>query len=326
MRAEDDDHEGEHGVEGRRVGLTRHVDVHAPDRRDQRQRQEHHRERGQDPEDLVGAVRDRRLVGLLERLHHLLVVLEHVPDPLGGVDDVVEVDVEVVGDVARLGALEVAEGGALRADDLAEVDDLLLDVGDVAHDLGLLVLEDVLLDALELVAHLAQHRERGVDGVVDDLVEQVAGALGEQALAQLLARPHAVEQVGDRLQVLVGQRDQVVGADEDVDLGGVQARDGLVVAREVQHDEHVVVVLVDLRALVAREDVLVVERVEVEALLEPGLVGRPRALDVDPAQPRRLDDLGAGLLALRRGRDRLRARARAATTDPGLGQVGHKPD
>jgi hypothetical protein len=54
----------------------------------------------------------------------------------------------------------------------------------------------------------------------------------------------------------------------------------------VQDDEQVVVVFVDLRALVAREDVLVVERVELEVLLEPGAVDRPGALDVDPAQAR----------------------------------------
>ena len=125
--------------------------------------------------------------------------------------------------------------------------------------------------------------------------------------------------------MLVGERDQVVGPDEDVDLGRVEARDRLVVAREVQDDEQVVVVLVDLRALVARVDVLVVERVEVEALLEPGLVGGTRALDVDPAQPGRLDDLGAGLLGLRRGGVGA-ARARAAPTDPGLGQVRHGAD
>jgi hypothetical protein len=60
-----------------------------------------------------------------------------------------------------------------------------------------------LLDALELVAHLAQHRERGVDAVVDDLVEQVARPLGEERLAQLLVVPAALEQVLDRLQRLV---------------------------------------------------------------------------------------------------------------------------
>ena len=79
-------------------------------------------------------------------------------------------------------ALEVAQHRALRADDLAEVDDLLLDVGDVADDLARSVLlEDVLLDRVELLADLAQHREEVVEGVVDDRVEQVAGALAEDA-------------------------------------------------------------------------------------------------------------------------------------------------
>jgi hypothetical protein len=71
-----------------------------------------------------------------------------------------------------------------------------------------------------------------VDEVVDDLVEQVARALGEQRLAQLLVRAHALEQVLDRLQRLVLERDQEVRADEQVDLGGVQAADRLVVARK----------------------------------------------------------------------------------------------
>jgi hypothetical protein len=62
-----------------------------------------------------------------------------------------------------------AQHGALRADDLAEVDDLLLRVGDVAHDLLGAALEDVFLDPLQLDPHLAQHREAVVEGVVDDL-------------------------------------------------------------------------------------------------------------------------------------------------------------
>ena len=70
--------------------------------------------------------------------------------------------------------------------------------------------------------------------------------------------------------------------------------------REVQDDEQVARVLVDLRALVAREHVLEVERVEVELLREPGALDRRRALDVDPAQAGALD------------RPRPRAGARAA--------------
>ena len=76
------------------------MDVHAEDPGDQRQRQEHDAEDGQDPQDVVLAVRDDRLVRVLERLDDLLVVVEQVPDPLGGVDDVVEVELELLGQEA----------------------------------------------------------------------------------------------------------------------------------------------------------------------------------------------------------------------------------
>jgi hypothetical protein len=93
----------------------------------------------------------------------------------------------------------------------------------------------------------------------------------------------------------------------------------------VQDAEEVVVVFVDLRPLVAREDVLVVERMELEPLLEPRAVDPARALDVDPAKPGRLDDLDARLLAL--GCARVSAAgARAAPAERALGQARHGRD
>jgi hypothetical protein len=61
----------------------------------------------------------------------------------------------------------------------------------------------------------------------------------------------------------------------------------------MQDDEDVVVVLVELRAVVARVDVLVVEGLELEVGLQPVPIGGPRRLDLDPADTGRLDDLGA---------------------------------
>ena len=244
-------------------------------------------------------------------LDDLLEVLEHVPDALGRVVDVVEVDLEVLGHVA----LACARGRCSAARCGRTILRKLM-ISCLTSEMSRTIsrraaLEDVVLDALELVAHLAEHRERGVDAVVDDLVEQVAGALAEQLLAHVLARAAALEEVLERLQRLVGQRDDEVGPDEDVELGRVQAADGLVEAREVQDDEEVVLVLVDLRALVAREDVLVVERVEVEVLLEPGAIDRARALDVDPAQTPAASTISTfGALRLRRAGRRLRAHAR----------------
>ena len=66
----------------------------------------------------------------------------------------------------------------------------------------------------------------------------------------------------------VRDRDEVVRADEDVELGSVQPLDRLVVDGEVEDDEEIAVLLVvvDLRALTLRDDVLDVERMPAEAL------------------------------------------------------------
>ena len=119
---------------------------------------------------------------------------------------------------------------------------------------------------------------------------------------------------------MIRDRDQEVRPDEHVELGRVQPADGLIEDREVQDDEQVVVVLVDLRALVAREDVLVVERVELEVLLEPGALRGARALDVDPAKPAPLDGLDLGLGASSRRAESTRARAERLRR--GFGRLG----
>ena len=60
-----------------------------------------------------------------------------------------------------------------------------------------------------------------------------------------------------------GQRDDVVGTDEDVELRRVQPPGLLVEAGELHDEEEVLVVLVDLGPLVVARDVLEVELVEV---------------------------------------------------------------
>ena len=171
-------------------------------------------------------------------------------------------------------------------------------------------LEDLVLERVELVADLAQHREAVVEAVVDDPVEQVAGAAREQLLAQLLLLAAALEQVLDRLQRRFGIVTRKSRPTKMSSSPALSRPTCAVEDREVQDDEQVVVVLVDLRPLVAREHVLEVEGVEVEVLLEPGGLERRRALDVDPAQAGALDglDLGAGARGAQPARrDRRRA-------------------
>jgi hypothetical protein len=134
------------------------------------------------------------------------------------------------------------------------------------------------------VPDLVEDREAVVEEVVEDVVEQVARPLAEQLVAQLLVLLATVEEARHGEQFDVRQRDQPSVADEDVELGCVQPLDRLVVDREVEDGEEVVRVLVDLRALTAREDVLEIERVPAVALGQlRGLLERGR-VEVDPGQ------------------------------------------
>ena len=116
------------------------------------------------------------------------------------------------------------------------------------------------------------------------MVQEVARALREEVLPQRASSSRAPEEVDDREQLDVRQRDQEVRAEEDVQLGRVQPAHGLVVEGEVQDDEEVLRVLVDLRPLPLGEDVLDVELVEAEALGEVGDLERAGPLGVNPGQ------------------------------------------
>src|SRR6476619_5439196 len=114
---------------------AREVHVHPKDAGHERERQQRHADDGQQSEDVVLAVGEHRLVRRLETVDDLLVVVEEVPDAFSGVDDVVEVELELLGEERLDAALQYAQGRALGLDDLAVRDDLLLHVGDVAYDL-----------------------------------------------------------------------------------------------------------------------------------------------------------------------------------------------
>ena len=148
------------------------------------------------------------------------------------------------------------------------------------------------------------------------MVEQIARALREELFAQfhvLLATPEE----GDRQELDVRQRDQEVRAEEDIQFGGVESLDALVVEREVEDDEDVGLVLVDLRPLALREDVLHVQLVKAEALGEKRGFERARLVYVDPGEAVTCKLGDARLDAL----DDV-ARGSAGASTPDAGRVG----
>ena len=80
-------------------------------------------------------------------------------------------------------------------------------------------LEDVVLQPPQLAAELAEHREAGVDASVEDLVQEEARPLAHDLEPDVLARADPLEERGQRQDLLVRQGDDVVGTDEDVELG-----------------------------------------------------------------------------------------------------------
>src|SRR5205807_8298947 len=129
-----------------------------------------------------------------------------------------EVELELLGQEPLHAPLEQAQRRALGLDDLAVADDLLLDVRDVADDVLGALLEQRVLDRVELVRDLVEDREAVVEEVVEHLVEQPAGALREEALAKLVVLLAAAEEPRDREQLDRGKGDEVLGAEEEVEL------------------------------------------------------------------------------------------------------------
>ena len=102
-------------------------------------------------------------------------------------------------------------------------------------------LVDLLVDLLELVADLVEDREAVVVQVVEHLVEEPSRPAREEVVPELLVLGAALEEPRHRLQLDGGQRDDVVRADEDVELAGVQPSDVRVVDGEVEDGEEVAV-------------------------------------------------------------------------------------
>src|SRR5215211_1882588 len=279
-------HHGDDHPERMSRSLAGERDIHPEEARDDRQRQEHDAEDREHAQDLVLPVRDYRLVRVLERLDDLLVIVEQVPDPLGRVDDVVEVELQLLRQEPLDVALEQAQRRALGLDDLAVGDDLLLDVGDVADDLLRTPFEQLVLERVELVRDLVEDGEAVVEEVVEDFVQQPARSLREELPTKDVVRLAAAEKPRDRRQLDVRQRYEVVGTDEDVELAGVQPAGRLVEHGKVEDDEEVALlrVVVDLRALALREHVLDVERMPAEPCREALDLVRVQRVEVDPGQ------------------------------------------
>ena len=219
--------------------------------------------------------------------------LQHRGHPVALRADVLVEQLELFGDITEVGAhrlqprvrpvldrVERAEHGVHRA---VEMRQLLAQVEDPARGVALAVGEDIGLEVDDVVIQGA-----GLDDwadVADDLREDRpqdgADAMDEEVGPCLQRGAGAALRVGAALSA----RHDEVAAEEDGELAEVRPR-VLAVVRGAQDDEvHVARVRLELRPVVAQEDVLHRDLVQAEALLQLEQL-LPRGVDErEPVEP-----------------------------------------
>ena len=96
--------------------------------------------------------------------------------------DVAEVDDPLGRDERLVAVRQLVEDLALRADRVADVEQVAPDLEEALDDPLAGLADDVGLEVVDLVAELVEDREVAVDQAVDDGPEQVVGALVEEVL------------------------------------------------------------------------------------------------------------------------------------------------
>ena len=135
--------------------------------------------------------------------------------------------------------------------------------------------EDAVLDRVDALVELAEKREEAVDQRVDHGVQDEGRVVGVQVM-----RGDAGAQVAERRAVVVMHGHEVVLGEEAVHLHEVV----LVAVRAVDHQHHVVVVGVQLRALAEVLRILQRDGVEAELVAQQREAFGIRSVDVEPEE------------------------------------------
>ena len=216
---------------------------------------------------------------------HVAQQLAELVDPLDDLGDVVvnvtQVALELLVDAV------LVEARAQRGQHRDQRPGRALELGDLARQLvdasghPRVAAEHLDLDLVDVVAEAGDHRVVAVDDPVEDGVQDRFGPAAQEVGLALQAVPNGREIGG----FAVADRQDEVGADEDVHLAELD-RLGLVeVARRAQHDEQRVVVSLELRALVGDDRVFDGERVQLELRSERGDFAFVRPVQTDPGHP-----------------------------------------
>ena len=188
----------------------------------------------------VNIVGKQRLVRIFQRFDDLFLGTEYVPQAFDLVYDIVEIDHQIFRQETLLFMFQGGHHGSLRQKDLTERDNVLFQY----HDIEKLVFgpfgfEDLIFYLFERDLDFVGDRKDGVKKNADQFVKQISGAL---TLAKKeLARPDrflaGFRQFIQGFESALMDRDQIIRADEHVQLFGVEAVVSRVVDGELKDDE-----------------------------------------------------------------------------------------
>ena len=261
--------EGDGGVHREHVGIHRHRQEHCGE-----DREHFHRD--------IELVRQEGVVGRFERLDRLFVAFEDIPDADIGADKILEIHLEVFGDIRMILGEERFDNRALRLERAAEIEDITLEDRDFEHHLFLLLGEDLGFDEVELLGDMVELGKTGVEEDFERCVEQMRRTLAHVEPATALILGELREEFGELIDIVPMARDEMVLGQDDIELARERRPVIGIEERDMDRQEKTALILDDFGLIGRGHELLDSEGMDIEVLLEIGDVLITRIFEIDP--------------------------------------------
>ncbi len=195
-------------------------------------------------------------------------VFEVVPNFFDFIDDIVKVDIKVVGEKFFILVFELSNDGALGNDHAAEVDDVFFEHEDVFEAItGMVGIENFGFEVVDVFAERVEKREARTEKVIGEHIKKITWAFGKVFFASFAIFLAFGEEFLD-CGVVIVKCDDKIGADKDVYFRGFNMAGATGADRDVEDHKNVIVVIVDLRPLAFRKAIFEVEGMKFVGALE----------------------------------------------------------
>ncbi len=204
----------------------------------------------------------------MEGSGQFLEVFEVVPNFFDFVDDIVKVNIKVLGEEFFILVFELGDDGALRNDHAAEVDDVFFEHEDVFEAVaGMVGIENFGFEVVDVFAERVEKREARTKEVIGEHIKKITRPFGKVFFAGFAIFLAFGEEFFD-CGVVIVKRDDKIGTDKNVYFGGFNMAGATRADRDVQDHENVIVVVVDFRPLAFGKAIFEVEGMEFVGALE----------------------------------------------------------